>query len=398
MKVSYLLAFSAILGGAVGFGGAAYSIRSFRWDGTGGGTFEAKRDPMLAMNVRIQQAETNRPQVTADSATHNFGVMDSRSKKSHEFVLTNRGTAAASLVKGPTSCRCTVFELEKTTLDPGESTKATMEWHAKNSRGPFRQTAMVQVTGGEPPEIVLTIEGRVLNAVKLDPEEWAINIGAGTGIAQDLALFTFSQEPIKVLKHEVLEAETAAFFDVKIAPMPPERVAAEPEAKGGCLIRVSVKPGLPLGPFRQRIRVTTDFKDAPEVEIPIWGKVVSELSITGVGTKYDEGTGVFMVGVVESREGAERQLLVLARGNDRKDLKLKVGEVVPDWLKVEIGPPREILGGNVVQYPVTIRIPKGSRPAQHLGPEKESMGKVTLETSHPVAPKLPIYVRFAVKD
>jgi hypothetical protein len=397
MKATHVVAFSIIFGGALGLGEALYSIRSIRWDGTGSGTFEAKREPILTMDARIARAEVSRPEVTVDNATYNFGVMDSRSKKSHEFVLTNRGTAAAALAKGPTSCRCTSFELEKTTLDPGESTKATVEWHAKNSRGPFRQTAMVRVTDGLPPEVILSVEGRVLNAVKVDPQEWGIgSIGAGTGITRDFALFTFSQEPIKVLKHELLQAETKAFFDVKIVPMPPERLASEPEAKGGSLIHVSLKPGLPTAPFQQRIRVTTDFKDAPEVEIPIWGKVVSDLSITG--RSYDEETGVLALGVVESKEGAERQLLVLARGENRKDLKITLGEVVPDWLKVEVGAPRQILGGNVVEFPVTLRIPKGSRPAQHLGPERENYGKVTLQTTHPAAPKLPIYVRFGVRD
>ena len=381
----------------MGLGCAVYSMRSFPWDSTGDGTLQAKREPILSMSAVQEKAKANRPRVTVDNATYDFGVMDSRSHRSHVFVLTNQGNATAALVEGASSCRCTSFQLEKTTLEPGESTKATMQWHAKNSRGAFRQTAVVRVNDGEPPEITLTIHGRVLNAVRVDPEEWAINaIGAGTGIAQDFAVFTFAQEPIKVVGHELLDAETAKFFDVKIAPMPPERVAAEPEARGGCLVHVSVKPGLPFGPFRQRIRVTTDFKDAPEVEIPISGKVVSDLSI--VGANYDEEAGLLHIGFVDSPKGAERQLFVLARGNDRKTIRIKPGEVVPDWLKVEVGQPRELQGGNVVQFPVTIRIPKGSRPAHHLGPGKENLGRVTLETTHPVAPRLPIYVRFAVKD
>lgn len=62
----------------------------------------------------------------------------------HEFVLTNRGNYVLVLQKGGTSCmKCTIADLPKSHLQPGESVAVGVQYHAAVPNGPFRQTAII---------------------------------------------------------------------------------------------------------------------------------------------------------------------------------------------------------------------------------------------------------------
>jgi hypothetical protein len=169
----------------------------------------------------------------------------------------------------------------------------------------------------------------------------------------------------------------------------------EPGATNGFLVKVTLKPGLPQGPFRQTILVQTGLPDSPTVEIPVKGTVTSDIMVVGPGWK-DE-LGLLDFAIVASQEGAERRLFLIVRGPHRGEVDFELAEVSPKLLRVELGPTKEINNGLVRQTPIWIRIPQGTRPANHLGGEQGELGTILLKTGHPKAPLLRIRVRFAVK-
>ena len=57
----------------------------------------------------------------------------------------------------------------------------------------------------------------------------------------------------------------------------PEDLKDEPLAKSGVLVRVTVKPGLPQGPIRQKLVVQTNLASPAELTLPIQGTVGSEI-------------------------------------------------------------------------------------------------------------------------
>ena len=103
------------------------------------------------------------------------------------------------------------------------------------------------------------------------------------------------------------------------------------------------------------------------------------------------------LGIISSRQGAQKKLMIIARGPQHNEVKFKVTEIMPDWLQVDFGPTREINNGAATRTPLTIRIPKGSPPANYLGPDETQFGKIVIETNHPEEPELQILVRFAVE-
>ena len=68
-------------------------------------------------------------------------------------------------------------------------------------------------------------------------------------------------------------------------------------------------------------------------------------------------------------------------------------------LRASIGSPAGTESGALL-YPVKLEIPKGSRLINRLGsadPKKlEGLGEVLIDTTHPQAKQLLLYVRFAV--
>ena len=88
------------------------------------------------------------------------------------------------------------------------------------------------------------------------------------------------------------------------------------------------------------------------------------------------------------------------RGNHRRDLVVKTGKVDPPWLKVTLGEPSELKGdgdGGVMQIPLTIEIPPGMPPVNHLGTEQGKYAEVVLETTHPQISEIRMNLRFVIE-
>jgi Protein of unknown function (DUF1573) len=389
MKTWLLVAVSAVVGVAFGVGTAVLQVYRCPWNGGPEGSREVATRPTPGGSDHGPPVG-----VQVDQETYNFGVMGARGTGSHTFIITNVGGAEVTLSKGETTCKCTKFELEKDRLQAGESAKVTVDWATKNFRGEYRQHATVLTSDTVRPKITLTIEGEVTSGTKTVPQELVLNdMGAGKSWSGTVQVFCYLQDKFELKAPELLDVTSEKSFEAKIEPMPATQLKEEKDARTGYLVHVTVKPGLPLGAFRQTIRMATTLAGTPEIEIPIHGKIVTDISITGMG--WDDETSMLTLGEVSREEGVERTLTVFASGEYRDRIKLYPASVWPeDLVKVEIGQAKGL--GSKVMIPVTIRIPKGSHPANHMATEQAKPGVILLKTNHPQAPELRIRVRFAV--
>ena len=85
-------------------------------------------------------------------------------------------------------------------------------------------------------------------------------------------------------------------------------------------------------------------------------------------------------------------LFLTAKGPRRADVKLALQEVVPDSLQVVIGEGRPVGNGNVIRIPLSITVPPGSGPANHIGSPQAPAGRIVLDTGLPDSPTLTIPV------
>ncbi len=336
------------------------------------------------------------PKLSVEQTEFDFGVMDLDAEMSHDFVFGNMGNGPLKLVEGNTSCRCTLSEIDAEEIPPGGQAKVTLTWHGNEAVGPYRQTATIFTNDPARPRVDLVVSGRITATARIVPDELVFSqISAGETATATIPLYGYLEQPLDVTGFELDRPDTAELFDVSFEPLKPELLEEEAGAQSGVLVKVSAKPGLPLGAFRQTIRVKTNLADAPQVDIPIKGTVTSDIMV--VGPDWNNEYGLLDIGTVASHEGAQRRLLLIARGPYRERVSFKPVEVSPDLLQVKLGETKAINNGLVYQTTLTVDIPKGSPRANHLGSEEDNLGEILLETGHPKARQLRIRIRFAVQ-
>ncbi len=391
MRIWVAVGLAVLLGVGTGVGSAMLKLRIHRWDGTPEGASAEVSLP------RPKGPGGLLPEAVVEEDTHDFGVMDTNQKKAHDFVIKNVGRSPLLLKKGATSCRCASTVLEEGEIAPGGSGKVRVQWTGKGIPGPFTETARVETNDPKRPRIILKIKGRITVAVRaVPPQPVLTRITAGESATAQVRVFGFRSEPLEITEYGLSDPTTAHYFDVTYQAIPPEEAKKlEEDATSGQLVQITVKPGLPLGAFQQTIRLKTNFKEASTVEVPIRGTIGSEISVFGKG--WNRTTGVLTLGRVKSQDGIQHTLFIRAGGPHGKEVSLKPVKIYPDLLHVELGKTSFSEDSETALTSLIIQIPKGSRPAVHLGSEEGELGQITLESSHPKPLELRILVRFVVE-
>ena len=78
-------------------------------------------------------------------------------------------------------------------------------------------------------------------------------------------------------------------------------------------------------------------------------------------------------------------------------MDLKLARPAPAPLRVTIGH-MEKFGPDISRIPLTIEVPPGSRPVDHLGDQQAPVASILFDTGLPDAKQLQIYVRYIVVE
>lgn len=383
MRLSLVVPAAVLLGAVVGIGMAYWEF---------GGMSAA----MASAAAPVAGTDGPHPVAEAEAPSYNFGTMEVGSTLSHSFTIHNKGQAPLKLNKGNTTCKCTLSHLEDSQIAPGSSGSVTLEWEGKGGVGPFRQTADILTNDPIHPKLALSVEGELTEAVSIEPEEVVFSsLSARDPNQATFRVFALHTDHLEITGHHFESEQGSKQFDVAITPLDADELKAH-RAKSGVLATLTSKPILPLGPIRQKIVLDTNLPNRPKLEVAISGTVVSDISV--YGSDFSTSNSMLRLGLVKSKEGMQRTLRIVTRGPHAKDIKFTVAKKYPEFLDVKLGEKTELKDGQVTQVPVTIKVPAGSPPANHLGTVLGKIGEVVLETNHPDLKEVPIKVYFAVED
>ena len=308
-----------------------------------------------------------------------------------------RGQRHARNRQGETSCHCTVSELDKPRIAPGESAKITINWKASGYFGSFEQTASFSSNDPAQERFTLRITGQITAKVRSVPPELVFSqVSSDQPTAGEVRLYDYRDEPLVVQGHRFAAAETASHFEAVFQPLSAEELKSEPKAKSGYSIRVTVKPGMTRGEFKQKLLIEAKLSRRSEIEIPIKGVVADDISIAGPNWNGEQG--VLVLGTANGREGMSLRVLLIVRGPYGKEVKFTAVESATAPLAVALGETKAIDNGQVTETPVTIEIPPGSRSVNYYGEKPADWGEIKIKTTHPQIPVLRIPVRFAVEE
>lgn len=335
------------------------------------------------------------PKLIVEQGEFDFGKIELGGAGRHAFVFKNEGRGPLVLGKGESSCVCTLANIEHPDVPAGGSTTVEVEWHAK-SRGQFRQSVQVLTNDPQRPRIELTIHGEVVSNYLLAPETIVFSgIAPQHSATAESRVYSFDADHLSIVDPQWADVAMAKFYELKIEPLKPDQLKEEKGAKSGCLLRVTVKPGLPAGRFGERIRFHLNSPDGPELELAIQGNIESSIEIWG--PNWDSEHGLLTLGQVHSREGAKSVLYLTVRGDALKHADFRLAEASPNTLKVTVGK-MEKLGAEIGRIPLTIEIPPGTPPEDHLGTQIAPLARVLLDTGLLDNKQMRIFVRYAVED
>jgi hypothetical protein len=344
--------------------------------------------------VSPENADKKLPLAKVDDPHYDFGTMQRGTSKSHEFTIRNVGNAPLKIWKGTASCKCTDFVVPEGSIEPGGTAKVKVEWSAKSDNGPFSQTANVLTDDQLHPSLELRIDGKIMSASGVEPGDFAFDkIPVGESRTAQVYVMAMLQDELTVSEPVLSDPATRDRFDVKIEPVEAKDLPNK-EAKRGVRISVTAKPGLPIGRFVEWLSLKTSMPEAEKLEIPISGQIVGDISVRGTG--WNEEAGAVKIGSVKSSEGKRTNLSVAVRGESAETTKFEVKSVDPPEMKVTLGAPKKLKEG-LVQVPVEIEIPAGTRPMVRLDTSQGEGGKILLSTTHPKIKELAIGVHFAVE-
>lgn len=331
--------------------------------------------------------------------THDFGSSEKGVSGEHQFLFKNEGTRTLRIEAGGTSCAvCTVSSLPKTEIEPGETVPVTVKWNPSAPETDFRKEAYILTSDPQRPSVVLVVKGRIVESIRVNPDELTLgNIAASSSLAMDLRITCQLKGPVSLIGHEFTNPETAEFFSVQWEPMSrPE--AERSNAESGFHVSVKIKPGLPLGPIVQTLRLKTDQARTSQIDVPIRGHVVSDISIL-TARNFDGKTNVLTLGLVKRGTVAKATLPIMIKGPHRDQVEMSVAATNPATsLKASVGEAKSINEGAVRMIPLTVEVPADSPRVNMMGgTEQSDFGVVLLHTTHPEVKQVKILVKFAVE-
>jgi len=337
------------------------------------------------------------PKAVVKDTEFEFGRMEVGEERVHEFVIHNEGEVPLLLTKGPTTCQCTVSDLETGQIEAGGSARITLKWKPVAQAEQFNKGAEIRTNDPDHRSIQLRVVGVVAPRLLVFPE--------GTWESPDLlerepTVFSGSiYSPVADEFHVVSLEIGTPLITAESLPMEKKQLE-EKYALSGYLIRVSVSPDVPVGPFTFPLKIKTDlpgrkpdgtFGEAMGSEVLITGHRRGPFRIVG-GANWDEKSMTVIMGSFDAKAGKKLTLPVFVRGAGAEDFRLlETPECDPQALQVTLVPD-ERSKGKQGRFLLTLEYPAGAPRVSH---RKENPGKVRLHTNLPGATEFQLTVLLA---
>jgi hypothetical protein len=333
--------------------------------------------------------------VVLSAERHNFGVMDQNSKARHTFEIKNEGDEPLVLTQEGTSCKCTAAGLSKDQLAPGEKASITLEWTANDATPPYEQYAEYGTNDVLRPKLRLLVFGDVRAAIHVEPREAVFNrVSAQAPARAIVRLYAYSEKQLEIVSYKFAHAKSAPFFSIEHAPIDPATFPPGAAYKSGIELQIIMKPGLPLGQLKQDIQITTTQNPEVTLDIPVYGSVVSDISLVGPGTSAE--TMIVDLGSITSQQGAKSTVFLVVKGSLRDQVELTIASVNPHTeLKASLGEPLKN-NSQIVSYPLMLEVARGAKPVSRTS--GGGRVRVLVETTHPQIKQVTLYVQYAVVD
>jgi hypothetical protein len=210
-------------------------------------------------------APADAPDIEIDAPTYDFGVIPQMEKVEHSFTIKNVGGGPLEILEVDPSCTCEKVDLREKVIPPGGTTQLDVRYRGSTNSGKTRVAVYLKTNDPDELEMVVSLFGIVNGTAGVYPGHFHLGeIGQEELIRKSFVIYRPAFDTIRVKSVKSSSPQVQTKF---------QRLD-----ETDLIARVHFDlQGLPLGPFRETITVTTDAKKYSEIYVGIEGTVVGEL-------------------------------------------------------------------------------------------------------------------------
>jgi len=353
------------------------------------------REPDEPETPPVDDLTKPHPTVAIDEETFNFGVFEKEQEGQHTFTVRNEGESTLTLKVLYQSCSCTSVDLSRSSVARGQDAKVTMKWKPNNAGGSYRQGVEIGTNDPVRPRFQLFVEGVYSAPIIATPNPVQINAFSGQEASNQTRIFYFEKEVvIREITSDDPEHFSATFVKSELSE---ENLKSNllKSAKSVYDVTVTLKPGMPIGHFQNKIIVRSDSDLEPEFTFPVNGQILGSLAI--ISLDYDQKTGMMNMGT--TFRGTSTRKLLRLKFNPPDDVtpEFQVVSKNPEWLNVTLGSITPPVDGISLQ-PVTIEIPADANLGASDAADTENPSVIVLESNIPAISTIRIPIEYDVRE
>jgi hypothetical protein len=207
------------------------------------------------------------PKAVVDTPLYDFGSALEGTMVKHTFTIKNNGQGYLDIRGVKTSCGCTTGEPSKMHVAPGDTSEIAVSFDTHFQKGHQVRTITASTNDPDNPQVAMTMQGIVKKQVEAQPGQVAFgdvkrgSEGTREVVVNDLnpARGAFSVGPVSNSNSSIkVEQEK------------------RPDGKPGALLKVSLLKSMPVGPFDDTIKITTN---RVPLQVDVFGTVTGDLNI-----------------------------------------------------------------------------------------------------------------------
>jgi len=216
--------------------------------------------------------------ITLDKRHIDFGDMKQMEDRDAEVVVTNTGTLPLLIKSVDADCGCTIPELAKDNLAPGESTVIKILFNSKKFVGDT--TKMVHITSNDPNnEIVSVMLTAMVNTpIIIDPPTQRLGfpkLRRGETPSREMNLTATGGQALEVTGTKTRKG----LFDVQVRNN-------ENGNDKHSVLQITVKKDIPVGRQSDNIRLTTNIEEMPYIDVDMAAWVVNLIEVQPASLSY----------------------------------------------------------------------------------------------------------------
>lgn len=231
----------------------------------------------LGVNGGVGQAQSAAPKMVITKTEFNAGEVKEGVGVTHKFEFRNEGTAPLEIKNVVLTCGCETVDYDKV-IPPGQSGHITLLVKTNGLNGATSKLIVVSTNDPQKASVDLVMhltvindtkspQGQVIGSFIVSPsKEVGKMVPVGTAADFALTVYATSTPPSRITK---AVSESGKFT-----------VTLEPAAGNRYVVRAVSPANLPVGRYQDSIKLFTDSKETPQIDVQLDANIVLPLRVS----------------------------------------------------------------------------------------------------------------------